>query len=789
MSIARLPRLYFDGHFSWNPSTFNNDDYAANGLVPWDATIARPNWPWLGRQYYRGEPVTAANFRQWAYDDLFTLSDEGGPVDQLAPSEWNLFGGMECGFVTREWPVLQQPDNPTEPGASVFSKPEGDGTTFVTGYTGTNGAYHDQDAAVGLELQFNVAAHLGPFAASGKLIDIDPTSPFTSQVFVDDFRLGDGTDGFSAPISQRMHSRWLYFARNMNEDDGLMIAGIASTVMQTGMRHDEIDWTGASPALEELRAASAEAEGVMLRLTAYDTRYFNGPFFGQQGADQFPSMLKIRQLYQQYFRQLDEFENGVRVERPAVPCNRAYSRVVGWLGVWEAGEFVTAPGGRLLSPALAPNQPTGSPTPVVVQPRSITTVRKKSYPEGFPFGPATVERSSDFTRVTVDLCATVPEHDSTGTFGDFGSLDLGIMLDGQYRKLVTVLAATADYQPSYQRTAGIIDIDVSSFDEVDGVPVTPEQFDANPLVLEAWSCEVTSEPPTTWAANRVVALAENPLVAETDTRGLYVEEPDAEVPGPTTTFSVGVKAFNMAPRSQIGLVVAQYDDGTFSRLSGESRPLAVFYRDPTGGWLEIDDDTVVDATSGSVTLGLRGASGAAAPVGGALPLLFFFPVSSHLVAGTGLTPECPVTDVPGVVVPTGPAAGLPMPPAAFYAAVRVHPYHRQKLAEFEAFLTTGPDVAHVNSWVFAQVYETFHLMYPVMGFIASPDDLQAWRGRILEVTRPDYFDRSAYMPPTRTLTAAQREILVRYDEYLDGVNAPTSPLRTRASDRVAPRRG
>jgi hypothetical protein len=38
MSSSALPRFYFDGHFYWNPSTNNNDDYAGSPtpLIPYD---------------------------------------------------------------------------------------------------------------------------------------------------------------------------------------------------------------------------------------------------------------------------------------------------------------------------------------------------------------------------------------------------------------------------------------------------------------------------------------------------------------------------------------------------------------------------------------------------------------------------------------------------------------------------------------------------------------------------------------------------------------------------------
>ncbi len=68
MSSTELPRLYFDGHFAWNPSTYNNDDYAGGDLTPYDADTDTPNWAWPKQQVFDGNPVdiTASVAGNWA---------------------------------------------------------------------------------------------------------------------------------------------------------------------------------------------------------------------------------------------------------------------------------------------------------------------------------------------------------------------------------------------------------------------------------------------------------------------------------------------------------------------------------------------------------------------------------------------------------------------------------------------------------------------------------------------------------------------------------------------------
>jgi hypothetical protein len=343
----------------------------------------------------------------------------------------------------------------------------------------------------------------------------------------------------------------------------------------------------------------------MLRMVAYDTRYFNGPYFGAQGANQFPAMLKIRNLYVQYFNDLELYRKGLLQDPPPPPCNRAYSRLVGWLGVWDHGDLETIPGGRMLLPAIIPNQQPGLPMPQPLQPQAVV-----GSGSGYPFGPATVERDADFTRITVDLCSTIPELDSTGRIAPFGPIELGIEVEGTYQHLVTVVPDSGAFEADYRRTAGLIDIASTALAPVDGQPLTASQYDSNPLVLKATSYTFDKDAsPSEWTAKKVVALTENPLNAQTNTRGMYVDEPDALKPGPTSTFTVEVRDFGASPRAQTGLVVSQYDEA-FAALSGDNRALLVFYRAPTGDWLPIDSDTVVDATAGSVTLGIRGAAAA-----------------------------------------------------------------------------------------------------------------------------------------------------------------------------------
>ncbi len=757
MSAAAFPRVYLTGHFYWNPSTYNNDDYSSgypNPLVPYCATEGRPTW----KTFLAKHNVTRENFKKWSLE-LFNL-DPTTQDDLLAPPEWNYFGGNQSGFVTPDEPWLEQPEH--------FSRPTGDKqVTLVRGYTDTRGSYHDSgDAWINQTIQFN--ANQSP----AKLVDVNPTVPWSSQIFADRFTLGDDQNGFSAPVAARMHSRWVG-PHNYNTDGGLMIAGFFSCVFQTCFEKDAIDWHGSSALCTELQQAMGNAgtAGLMLRFCAYDTVYFSGDYFNFPPSEgQFPGMKLIRELYLQYYADLETYECGERKDKPQPPCNRAYSRIVGWIAPWYEGELVNMPDGRALLPSICPGQNDAAlPTPQPINPKGFTGDAQTANP--FPFNPASVQRNADFTLVTVDMSSAIPEIDSTGKIADVGPVELAIMLSepsnpNAAAKRVTLAtiadeAAIADgtYAADYQKYAGLVDLNPARFK----MPITVDQFDNNPLVITA-----VNHPPNAAAAT-AVALTENPLNAQTNIRGVYVNESRPGDTSPTTSFRIKVAQFGRLPGEQVGLVVVQFDRAWSKPVVGDGF-VQLFYQTPDGSYVPIDNQTMVDASNGEVTIGVRA-------IQPGLPNLLFFPVAG---GRAGLSPISPMP-VPATLDVDSPPSWT----AAFYAVGRVLPFDIQHAVSFETWLNTNPDVESVNERVYAEIFETYFLMYPVMDFIDSPQRFQEWRGRILAVTDPALFESAAYMPVMRAMSAGDRRIIELYNLYLNGV--PQSPLRHRREGQRAMR--
>lgn len=776
MSSSAYPRVYYSGHFYWNPSTYNNDDYSASGdggftnpLIPYNAAQAQPTWDtFLHRQH-----VNRQNFRKWS-QQLFDLGpDPQGNPQKLPPPEWNFFGGNQCGFVT--------PDEPRIESQYGFTKPQK--VILTTGYTGLDGKYHDSgDPWVGQSMQFNPGS-----SSAAKLVDVNPTVPWSSQIFADRFVFGNASNGFSAPVKHRMHSRWVG-GHNLNQDNGLMIAGPFSAVFQTCFDKKEIEWSGGGALAEAFKQVLYQAPGhedvagLMMRFVSYDTLYFHGLLPGPT-SDQFPGMAKMCQLYVQYFDALEEFEQGKRTQPPVPPCNPAYSRVIGWIGPWYRGELVSMPSGRILLPMVNPNQPQADQLPA---PQALTAQGQTG--DASSFGPAAVERvakDGKLQRVTIDLGSTIPEFNSKGAIGGYGSVELAIVLPGKDPvRLATLIEDTAspEYYGAYHQKSGLIDIDASDF------PVTLEQFDNNPLVLQAYSYPSGNTP-----ATQVIALTENPLVAQTDERGVYANEPDAShQTGPTTGFKIQVRHYGRPPSATIGLAVTQYGTAWGAPTKPGAGLLQLYLRDPKVGVVPFDNQQIVDASSGEVEVGVR-AQHPGLRVGQGMPNVTFYPVANSLVKNSNLGPSNPVisvASVPGVTIPSYQNSANGNFTSVFYNVVRVLPFdnaHAQSFIHWLSDPDNPPTVDEVNLKIFGEIFMDIFLMYPVMDFISSPQKFQEWRGRILQVVNPARFESSAYMPVMRNLSSGKYRMLVAYDAYISGVNE--SALRQRRPPSLAFSRG
>ena len=719
MGVLQLPRYYFQGYNYWNPSTFNNNDYNPT-IDTYDPPNAKLNCPYLETQGlecpypYRPGLDSASDFKDWSVDAIPYSQNQD---DKVPPAEWDYYGGNQCGFVTQDKPDIQDPN---------FSKPTD--FTYITGFTDNSGQYSNSTPWLNLPLQFNLST-----GSPAKLVDINPTAFWSSQIFADSFTLGSSVCGFTAPVKYRMHSRWIGSTHNYNTNNGQIIAGNFSAVFQTCLHKDEIEFYGTTSQLQQAMD-SDDVAGLMLRFTNYDTIYFQGSAFTP--ADQFPNMEVIARLYQEYAEALQAYQQGLTTTKPSRPINRAYSRVVGWIGLWKQGELVSVPEGRFLIPyqngAAIPVQAKGLPT----APDNYYEVHYDDdgnpyIPAEITLGPAVAEvklndAQDQVERLTVDLGTAMPEDNNSGQKADFGTVQLALKIGDDLQTIATL----PNDKQSYEQTAGVVDITSIPSD------ITVADIQSNPLVIQVETYDYESSSQTT-----VSALIETPLTAQTDQRGIYANQPspswnpDYEV----ETFTVKVQYYG-GQTIPVGTTMAL-------NLNGSEEDAELFYQD-SGGTFQSYTEAIPVSSDGEVTIGVKALQAG-------MPNISFEPaLSGQSYSGASFS-ALYANDTAAVA-------------SAFYAVVRCLPFHNSKADDFESFLnhTPAPTVPLVNQKVFQDVYATYSLMYPVMDFIDSAQKFQEWRGRILHVTDPSLFESARYMPVTRALSAGQRRIIELYDEYL-----------------------
>ena len=721
MGLGELPRAYFSGFTYWNPSTMNNNDYQPT----YDPATATLNWSWLERHGMR-DP---AEFDAYA-TGLGIVATANSQLDEniisaTPPAEWNFYGDNACGFVQADQPAIEWP--------AKFSKPSIPLT--VTGFTNDNCAHITSgDPWIGQPLQLNVGLD------TAKLVDVDPICPWSSQIFVDAIDLGSAHAkiGLTGRTAGRAHSRWVFFSRNLRLKPGIIIAGFAGSMWQLCLPTDDLRFLDPSPSPASLagllRGALEQpgARGLMLRLVTYHTIYFQGPAFKVH--DQ-PDWQAITELYAEYADRRAGYERGELREPPPPPINRAYSNTVGWLAPWTTNDMRTMAVGRTLhSPGkVQPLDPTIKPTPL---------------------GPAVLEYAVDpvnpsiVARVTIDLGSTIPERDPSMTKVDFGTLKLALDAtgDGAAADPFAEIQSVDYAKDAYVSTAGVIDITASQF----LAPVTVDDLQ-NRLV-------VTVVDPETGTTQ--VGLHEAEFTAETDDRGVYVDQPGAPWSTAAPTIAVQVRYHGAKPPAGTKLRIAQYSpdppgfgEGAWQLVSAttETQTQAPFVTIDAGGVVIDGAYTIVDVPYLDDGLPYGTVEVAISALRSGPPVLAFTPV-----------PPGRQANAPPQLVQ------FPELTQQFFANVRALPFHNGMAVAFENWLRTGPTVDMVTQRVFDSVFRTFFIMYPVMRFIRDPLQFQAWRGPVLAATDPAIFETAAYMPVMRSVSAGQRRILELWSAYLDG---------------------
>lgn len=500
MSVLNFPRIYFKGFISWDPCTFNNNDFGA--FPTYDPTQAALNWAFLATQGPQPGGITPANFtstfRPWAIQLQSDTTDS--PPGRRIPAEWNMFGSHAVSFVQY-----------------------GDKSTTVTGgvlEAGCPGA--GPDPLIGQPISIDPAS----------LVDTNPTSFWSSQIYWKTFSIGGASCGLKGTRQFRMHSRWLNLGRIYSATSALtQPAASVGACFQTCIPRDAVQFTNGSagsptysPLIGALQKAVAQpgAAGVMVRFSAYVNLYFQNGIFNN--ATQQPrSYEELAEVLAKAWEAWNA--NGDTSQFFSQPC---YSHGVGAVGVWQPGELASVPVGRFLAATQNSITPLGlPPTPP---------------PAAVALGPAVASVDFASQLISIDLNSTLPEVARPGTSTsdltkvDVGPLTVGVQAaDGTFTPLAPPIAYTGYQRSAYEASAGILDVPFDASQPA----AAGLKGGTSVLAIQMQGKTALAEPAGGYSA-------------QTDSRGIYLDQNETE----EITIAV-YRGGVPAPGSQV--LVAKYD--------------------------------------------------------------------------------------------------------------------------------------------------------------------------------------------------------------------------------------
>jgi hypothetical protein len=735
MSVLSFPRIYFSGYMEWSPNTTNNNDY----LPTYDAADALLNFGFLNQQT---PPIMLDNVQQtfppWVIEPLVdSCPPDPKHPSSHAPSRWNYYGGNDCKFVQFK-----------------------DFTTVVKGGVLNNHSpASPSDPIVGQQL-----ALLGSDGTPARMVDINPASPFCTQIFFATLAVGSGATSIvtaAPPAGQalpRMYTRSFFVPRNTAKD--LIIAGAIGVVFQAALPTEwiKIQNGGNSDLLasfdQALSAPEGQAQGLMLRFAAYTTLYYRNGIFNEIGFRPHNDEALLA-LYQKV--QAGTIEPFV---------NPAYSVITGAIGMWDQGELATAPGGHMLVPSAALTPQPGSADLATLRTRGPIRLVGHGVAEDAPaaggeaaaassgglnLGVIHAELNPDAPTplISLDLMNAFPESDVAGTRYDFGSFDVGVLmasdpsapdLEGTFN-VIGSFGSDQYGQAFYQANGGIVDVPF-----VQGV--TPED-------AKAWSDGGL-------LALRVqgqdqIASLELPLTVETDDRGVYVDQ------GATQTINLQVRYRDGRPPAGTQVLVAQYYPEPLTLGSGALGLLQpgsggdgdVCTETPNVAYVSLPATPLPVDENGNATLPLS----AVTP---GFPVLAFY---AFLAGKNQPTPQ------KQIIFPFQRYDTFSLG-SAFFSTVRVMSFDDDLICDFVDQWNLGSpgpppippfDSGGAWSFIYNSIFLPYDMIYPVMKKFVDLGSQSAVQGsikRILALTSaPGVEGNTLYMPITRELSAGCREVL------------------------------
>jgi hypothetical protein len=723
MSVLSFPRIFFQGFMCWDIPTGNNNDQ----FPTYAYDKAALNWGYL-KQFGIDQNNYKTTFRPWF------ISEQKYPGGLSPPAEWNFFGTNACYFV--------QYENIAD-GIVRKSRITGGATEYKTPVP--------QDALFGKPIALIGDVFGSPEAERpARLVDNNPASSYSSQIYFNSMSFGDEQTGISGPCYRRMHSRFIGTLRNPN----LPSAGHVSVTWHTCFPKDGLVINaGTSALLQTLQKmiASGQAKGVMVRFNTYLNLYFQNGYFN--GSPKMPHTLADQPAI---------YKDGLATGNQRVnPC---YSRVLGVIGPWYNDELVSVPEGRFLATQAALPVKTnttphpvrltasmikGGPPPDLAAPAAVAGPNI-NVPAAQPTGAVMLGvtfAEIDYTNgiISLDALNTFPESFWQGDKVDLGTVTLEVQ-DGQGPPTTIATLAYTDYnQNSYETNGGIIDI---KFDPGPNGPA--QKLKDGTLVVTAVAA--TSPPKV------VKALVEKPWSANTDDRGIYLNEGESKTfdvsvffkgkRAPNAKLLIAKYAPNLTsdPMSYVGasvLAIAANTPQIVNVTNGQAQTVSTDGQNPIRTNVSIVD---VDA-NGVAHVNITAASAG-------LPVLMFYPFQA------GTTPPQPQREFDTQEIPSG---------VSFYTTIRVLSFDDAFVDQFINLWNSPSDPAKAydpaKAWdfIYSNILYLYDMIYPVMlRFVPLGDRqrVEAAVDQVLALIAPSYFAESTLaMPITRDLSQGKRTVL------------------------------
>ncbi|MEA2236776.1 MAG: hypothetical protein QOC81_1500 [Thermoanaerobaculia bacterium] len=746
--LSSFPRIYFNGFMSWNVCTANNNDY----VPAYAMSEAGLNWDYLS-QFGVTQENFQDTFRPWVINPSDDVVVSSGASDNCPlctnnanngnthlSSRWNYYGSAAASMNTFGPTLTKVIGGATGVGAPVTSDPIIGKPVSITGSQGTS---------------------------AGRLVDIDPSAPWVSQLILQNIHAGDpltSPDGFfiDGPATVRMFSRAFNAPRNI--DSRLIIAGAIGVLFQTTIATEGLtiqNPNNGSALLTALQTALQEsnAAGVMLRFTAYNTLYYQNGLLNStkqqpRGCCDLWAMYKAGEVF----------------------SNPAYSQLNGTFGIWNEGELSTAPSGSILIPNGGLN-PVTSPSP-------SANVQSQMIPAGHTAarGPAVVEAAAaaaptlpswglalaeiDFDNevASLDLSNAILQSSYgdnpfyNGTNIDVGPVSFGVLNSDGFLTINTIPYENGYDAPTYVSCSGIYDLPFNG--------VTAQQ------VQDALAVDKSTLALQVGAPSNSYTCQEYYWTADTDQRGVYIDQDTA------VSVNVQVRYRGQIPPPGTQVLLTQYyawppQVGSSFWVLGDTLP------PPNSGYPVPDQPPPLNVGFADGTIIPVDENGNA--VVNVLSVYPGFPV-------VALYPFRAVDDVP-VPAPTV-TFGAPYPAYTIgfapYFVCRVLPFDNGLYSQFaDCWNATGPytgqpmyDRDQAWTFIYGKILYLYDMLYPVMDQfmpLGNLPDVEAKINQLLALISTTMLDTTLYMPVTRELSAGKRLVLQAWG-YLVINNYPQEPL-------------